>query len=144
MKKLMIVAAAIAAVATAGAVESVNIVGYANQNDTGDQNNFRLISFAQVGYNTSDIQQLKVSDGGAGTIGWGTENFSIWEGVPTVVEGSTFQYCDPANDPTGEATDYYWGDTDGNKVTYSIPSGQGVVVDCAAGLTITIALPYSL
>ena len=91
-----------------------------------------------------DIQAIKISDGGAGGIGWGAETFSIWEGLPTVVEGSDFFYNDPGADPTGEATDYYWGDAEGNKVTYSIPAGQGVVINCAADLTITIDPPYSL
>ena len=105
-----------------------------------DQNNFTGNPFPTA----MDIQNIKISDGGAGSIGWGTENFSIWEGVPSVKVGSEFQYCDPANDPSGEATDYYWGDTDGNKVTYSIPAGQGVVIECASGLTVTLTPPYSL
>ena len=91
-----------------------------------------------------DIQAIKISDGGAGTIGWGTEFFSVWEGAPTVVEGSGFFFYDPSMDPNGEATDYYWGDDVGNKVTYSIPAGQGVVINCAADLAISINPPYSL
>ena len=94
------------------------------------------IPFNAVGYNTSDIQQIKISDGGAGTIGWGTENFSIWEGAPTIVEGVGFIYCDPSMDPNGEATDYYWGDGEGNKASFSVVPGQGVVVyTTEAGLT---------
>jgi len=102
------------------------------------------IPFNAVGYNTSDIQQIKISDEGAGTIGWGGEIFSIWEGVPTTVDGSAFFYCDPSLDMSGEATDYYWGDDVGNVATYAIPANQGVVINCPAGLTITIDPPYSL
>lgn len=91
-----------------------------------------------------DIQAIKISDGGAGGIGWGTEMFSVWEGVPTVAEGSEFIYCDPSYDMTGEATDYYWGDATGAKVSYEIPAGQGVVINCAEGLNISIEPPYSL
>ena len=119
------------------------IVGYTG-NTTGADNNFVTIPFNAVSFNTSDIQQIKISDGGAGTIGWGTENFSIWEGAPTVVEGSGYFYLDPSMDMTGTATDYYWGEGDGTKATYSIAPNKGVVVNCAAGLTISIEPPYSL
>ena len=97
------------------------------------------IPFNAVGYNTSDIQQIKIGDGGAGTIGWGTETFEVWEGIPTVAEGSSFFYLDPSMDPTGEATDYYWGDGEGNKAVFSIAPGQGVVVNCAEDLSVTTA-----
>ena len=91
-----------------------------------------------------DIQAIKLDDGGQQSIGWLAETFSIWEGVPTVVEGSDFYYLDPSMDMSGAATDYYWGDGDGNKATYSIPAGQGVVINCGEGLTVTINPPYSL
>jgi len=143
MKKLMIAAVASMAAVGAFAVESANIVGYSGDT-TGADNNFVTIPFNAVGFNTSDIQQIKISDGGAGTIGWGTEAFSVWEGVPTVAEGSEFLYYDPSMDMSGEATDYFWGDFAGEKATYSIPAGQGVVINCAEGLTITIAPPYPL
>ena len=55
-----------------------------------------------------------------------------------------FFYLDPSMDPAGEATTYYWGDESANKATYSIAPNQGVVVNCAEGLTISIAPPYSL
>ena len=111
---------------------------------TGSDNNFRVVPFNAVGYNTSDIQQIKISDGGAGSIGYGTENFTIWEGVPTVAEGSEFYYWDPTMDLSGTATDYYWGDASFESATYTIPAGQGFVVNCGEGLTITIDPPYSL
>ena len=82
------------------------VVGYTG-NTTGADNNFVTIPFNAVGFNTSDIQQIKISDGGAGTIGWGTETFEVWEGLPTVAEGSGFFYLDPAMDPNQEATDYF-------------------------------------
>ena len=91
-----------------------------------------------------DIQAIKISDDGAGGIGWGTETFDIWEGVPTVREGAGFFYYDPSMDPNGAATDYYWGDGSCVKATYSIPAGQGVVINCAEGLTVSIEPPYSL
>ena len=91
-----------------------------------------------------DIQSISINDGGAMAIGWGSENFSIWEGVPTVAEGSYFQYWDASYDPAGEATSYYWGDESMNKVSYSIPAGQGFVINCAEGYVVTVKCPYSL
>ena len=137
MKKLMFAAVA-AAAGGLMAIESANVVGYTG-NTTGADNNFVTIPFNAVGFNTSDIQQIKISDDGAGSIGWGAEYFSIWEGAPTLVEGSEFFYCDPGADPSGEATDYYWGDSDGNKASFSIAPGQAVVINCADGLTFNTA-----
>ena len=135
MKKIMFgIAAAIAVSALATDVESSNVVGYTGAT-SGADNNFITVPFNAVGYNTADIQQIKISDGGLGSIGWGTETFDIWEGVPTVREGAGFFYYDPSADPAGEATDYYWGDDSCAKATFSIAPGQAVVVNCAEDLS---------
>ena len=120
-----------------------SIVGY-QTGVTGKDNNFVVIPFLTAGHNTADIQSIKISDGGAGSIGWGGELFSIWEGVPTVVNDSEYFYYDPSADPAGAAKDYYWGDANGNKVDYPISAGKGVVINCAAGLTVTIESPFEL
>ena len=139
MKKLVFGAAvALATALTVSAVESANVVGY-NTKTTGADNNFLAAPFAAVGYTTTDIQQIKISDGGDGNIGWGTETFAIWEGVPSVVVGSEFFYYDPSMDPAQTATEYYWGDADCNKVNYSIAQGQSVVVNCAEDLEVLVA-----
>ena len=113
-------------------------MGYASAT-TGANNNFRVIPFCDPGYNTSDIQQLQLSDGGQNNIGWGAETFAIWEGVPTVVDGSEFFYYDPLADVKKEETTYYWGDAKGNKVAFSIASAQGIVVNSAADLAANTA-----
>ena len=120
------------------AIESQNVVGYMTSATESD-NNFVTAPFVSVGYVTTDIQDIKISDGGAGTIGYGTENFSVWEGVPTVVAGSEFVYWDPLMDLTGEATDYFWGDSSFNKAQFSIAPGQSVVINCGSGLEMTVA-----
>ena len=112
------------------------MVGY-DTGTTGPQNNFVTVPFTGIGYNTADIQQIKISDGGLGGIGYGTELFEIWEGAPTAVEGSGFVYYDPIMDPLGEETGYYWGDSTGEKAVFSIDGGQGVVVNCAEDLDIS-------
>ena len=135
MKKLIFAAAAVAGMG-AFALESANVVGY-NTGATGSDNNFVTIPFADIGYNTADIQSIKISDGGAGMIGWGTETFAIWEGLPTAVVGSGFVYWDSSLDPAQEATSCYWGDAAGNKAAYSIAPGQGVVINCASDLEVS-------
>ena len=135
MKKVMFGLAAAAAIC-AFAIESANTVGYTTDT-SGADNNFITVPFNAVGYNTADIQQIALSDGGAGGIGWGTETFDIWEGLPTAVAGASFIYYDPSMDLSGEATTYYWGDAAGAKATFSIAPGQAVVVNCAADLTFT-------
>ena len=134
MKKLIFAAAAVAGMG-AFALESANVVGY-NTGATGSNNNFVTIPFADIGYNTADIQAIKLSDGGAGTIGYGTEMFSVWEGVPTVASGSEFFYYDPMMDPNAVETDYYWGDASYAKAAYSIAPGQAVVINCPEGLEV--------
>ena len=135
MKKIMFgIAAAIAVSALATDVESSNVVGYTGAT-SGADNNFITVPFNAVGYNTADIQQIGISDDGAGTIGWGTETFAVWEGLPTPVEGSGFFYWDPSMDLSGEATTYYWGDGSGAKAAFSIAPGQAVVVNSAADLS---------
>ena len=93
--------------ATVGlAIESDNVVGY-TIGTTGSDNNFVTVPFALVGFNTSDIQQIKLDDGGIGSIGWGTETFSVWEGVPTVATGSEFVYWDASMNPAGAEAGYF-------------------------------------
>ena len=121
-------------------VQSSNVVGY-NTQTSGEGFDFISAPFSAIGFNTTDIQQIKISDGGAGSIGWGGEDIAIWQGAPDVVDG--YFYFDPSMDPNGEATDYYWGEDTGEAVTYSIPSGQGLVLSAAADLDVSIAPPYT-
>ena len=133
VKKMLAVGAAVVGTVAMADIISSSVVGY-TVNTTGADNNFVTIPFNAVGFNTSDIQQIKISDGGAGTIGWGSEIFSIWEGVPTVAEGSEYSLWDASLDPAGEETNYYWGDSSCAKVAFSIAPGQAIVVNCAADL----------
>ena len=149
MKKLMIAAAAMTAAFAVNAagesgIVSSTVVGYASAPQSVEQFNFLSVGFNSIGYNTCDIQQIKISDGGAGGIGWGTETFELWAGAPDVVAGSGAIYYDPSMDPNGEETDYYWADAEGNRLSYSIPVGQAFVINMPADLDVTITPPYSL
>ena len=145
-KMLTAIAAVGCAFALNADVTSQNIVGYVAGPKSVDQYNFISIGFSTVGYNTCDIQQIKIADGDAGTVGWGAETFSIWAGGPDVVEGSdNFIYYDPSMDPDQEATDFYWGDGDCIKQNYPIAAGQAFVVQMgAADLDVTITPPFTL
>ena len=100
-----------------------------------DQNNFTGNPFPK----TIDIQSIAIDDAGAGTIGWGGEIFEVWQGAPSVVPGSGFFYYDPSMDMSETPkTTYYWGDAVGTPVSYAIEPNQGIVINCAADLTITI------
>ena len=128
----------------ADGIQSANVVGYDNNTTSGANFNFLAIPFNAVGFNTADIQQIVIDDDGAESIGWGTEFFSVWAGLPEVVDGSEFVYQDPSNDPEEKATTYYWGNELCEKVSFPIAPGQGVVIDMAEGLAVSIEPPYSL
>ena len=131
-------AAAVAAGAVA--VESQNIVGVVSTNSISD-NNFRLVAFfTPGGYNTATVGQITISDGGLGGVGWGSEIFSIWQGIPTVAEGSELTYLDPSMDLSGEATGYYWADGNfADASAYVIQAGQAVALNLAEGLSVNVA-----
>ena len=118
-------------------VQSANTVGFNNSITTAQGFNFLAVPFNSVGYNTADIQGVKISDGGMGSIGWGGEGFALWEGEPDVIVGTEFMYWDDYNGG------YYWSDDGGNQ-EFTINPGQGFVINCVADLTVTIESPYTL
>ncbi|MBR3086003.1 MAG: hypothetical protein IKH04_06325 [Kiritimatiellae bacterium] len=118
----------------ATSVESANVVGYDKSLTGGAANTFAGAPFLAVGYNTVDIQSIQIP--GAE---WDGITFTIWEGIPSVRENSEFTYYDASNDPNGEATVAYWGDEEANPATYSIESGQGIVLGGAEGYNIQFA-----
>jgi hypothetical protein len=121
----------------ADGVTSANTVGFNNSITTAQGFNFLAVPFNAVGYNTADIQGVKISDGDMGTIGWGGETFSLWEGAPDVIDGTYFTYW---SDYMGG---YYWAD--GNmEQEFTINPGQGFVINSVADLTVTIESPYTL
>ena len=133
MKKLMFAVAAVAAGVAVADVTSANIVGY-NSSSTVAMNNFKTVAFNTVGYNTADVQDIKL----VGSTGGGLEFFSVWEGLPTVVEGIDFVWIGTEFDPnTGLATEGYWMDmsTFGEAV-FSIPGGQAVVINVSDNIGI--------
>ena len=89
-------------------------------------NNFVTAPFFGVGYNTTDIQDLKL----VGSGGWGTEIFSIWEGLPTVVDGTSFMWVGTEWDENfAVAIKGEWQNGDTTPAVFSIPGGQAVTIN---------------
>ena len=90
-------------------------------------NNFVTAPFSDVGYNTTDIQNLKL----VGSGGWQTETFAIWEGVPSVVQGTEFFWTGLEwDEETGSiAIEGEWEDDQGLPAAFSIPGGQAVTIN---------------
>jgi len=115
----------------ATSVESANVVGYDKSLTGGAANTFASGPFLAVGYNTVDIQSIQIP--GAE---WDGVTFSVWEGIPSVREGTEFAYYDASNDPNQEATQAYWGNDNAEPISYAIEPGQGVVLNGAEGYDI--------
>ena len=135
MKKLMI--AAVAALwGTVGFadVESANVVGYTTK-AAGANLNWYAPQFFTVGANTTDINDIKLDDGGTGTVGWGDSMQIVG---PLGNPSEMYFYWDPSSDPTGAATGYYWGDDAGNAVAVSFDAGDGIAIDNMNGLAFAL------
>ena len=88
-------------------------------------NNFVTAPFFSIGYNTTDIQDIKL----VGSGGWMTETFQIWEGLPTVVDGASFVWAGTEwNEDYSIATKGEWQNGDTTPAVFSIPAGQAVTI----------------
>lgn len=101
-------------------------VGYAKGEMKASGNNFVTAPFFGIGYNTTDIQDIKLTGSG----GWGTEFFSIWEGVPTVVGGTEFIWVGTEwNEDFSVAISGEWQNDMSESAVFSIPGGQAVTIN---------------
>ena len=129
MKKLMIVAAAIAAVATAGAVESANIVGYQTK-DTVTGFNFVIPTFADVGGGSINIQDIKISN----ATDWSDSIQILDEGGST---SALYFYATAAQ--SGFDADGWIAEDFSGLADVTIEPGQSILVDTAAPSIITFS-----
>ena len=133
MKKLMFTAAALMAGIAVADIQSSNIVGYANGSINASGNNFVTAPFFGVGYNTTDIQDIKL----VGSGGWGSETFQIWEGLPSVVDGTFFMWVGTEwNEDYSVAIKGEWQKDDTSTAVFSIPGGQAVTINSEPGIGI--------
>jgi hypothetical protein len=121
MNKLVTVfsALAVAAGIAHGEVKSANVVGY-NTDATVSGYNFVGIPFAEIGYNTANIKNLKIS----GAQGFGGEVLEVWNGSPAAIVGYT--YFDASMDMNGPGTEPFWGDDNFEAVDTSIQPGKAL------------------
>ena len=100
-----------------------------NGKETVNQNNFITAPFSDVGYNTTDIQNLKL----VGSSGYMGDTFQIWEGLPSVVDGASFAWLGTEWNQEGTiATKGMWADGSGLEAIFSIPAGQAVTIGASA------------
>ena len=115
-------------------VESANVVGYTTK-AAGANLNWYAPQFFTVGANTTDINDIKLDDGGTGTVGWGDSMQIVG---PLGNASEMYFYWDSSSDPTGAATGYYWGDDAGNAVAVSFDAGDGIAIDNANELAFAL------
>ena len=135
MKKLML-GLAIAAVGSAFAVESANIVGYNNTAARADLN-WCAPCFRSIGMNTTDINDIQLNDNGAGQVGWGDTMQIVG---PLGNASEMYAYWDKSMDATGEATSNFWGNEVGEPVDLTFAPGAGFAIDNMNGIEFNITI----
>ena len=117
-------------------------VGYASTAARANLNWYSPV-FRTIGYNTTDINEVNLDDGGTGEVGWGDSMQIVG---PLGSASEAYFYFDPSMDPNGLAKTYYWGDDSCNPVDVTLEPGAGFAIDNANGLTfnIVITCPYAL
>ena len=115
-------------------VESNNIVGYTTK-AAGANLNWYAPQFFTVGCNTTDINDIRLDDGGAGMVGYG-DSMQIVGPLGNATE--MYSYWIAAMDPTETATDCYWANEEMVPVNVSFDAGDGIAVDNGAELAYNI------
>ena len=114
--------------ASAFAVESANIVGYASTNAAPNLN-FYAPQFFDVGYNTTSIQNIKLDDGGSGIVGMGDSMQIVG---PLGSAAAVYFYW---NRGYFGGEGFFWSDDTMADVNISFDAGDGFAVDNANSLS---------
>jgi len=91
--------------------------------------------FRTLGYNTTDINDIQLNDGGAGTVGWGDSMQIVG---PLGSASEFYSYYDKSMNPAGEDAGNFWGDENLDPVVVSFDEGDGLAIDNANALTFDI------
>ena len=92
--------------------------------------------FRTIGYNTTDINEVNLDDGGAGEVGWGDSMQIVG---PLGSASEMYSYWDKSMDMTGTVTTpFFWGDDSGNPVNIAFDAGDGLAIDNMNGLAFKI------
>ena len=121
-------------------IVSTDTVGYNNTTARGNLNWYSPV-FRTIGYNTTDINDINLNDGGAGMVGWGDSMQIVG---PLGSASEVYSYWDKTMNPQGADAGNFWGDATGVPVDVTLNPGAGFAIDNANGLTfdIKIACPY--
>ncbi|MBP5227598.1 MAG: hypothetical protein J6336_09455 [Kiritimatiellae bacterium] len=130
MKKMLAVCAACMVAGLASAdVTSDNIVGFISTPAV-DGFNWVAPMLTTVGADTVALKDISISDGGAGTIGYGGEIIMVLDAVGDVT--ASYSYAEGADG-------YVWNDDlTGDVATDSFVSGNAFAVFLADGLTLSV------
>ena len=88
--------------------------------------NWYTPQFLSVGQTTTDINAIKLDDGGSGMVGWGDVLQIAGPLGPAI---AVYMYWDPSMDPEQKATEFYWGDDGSNPVDVSFDKADGFAFD---------------
>ena len=143
VKKMLAVGAAVVGTVAMADIISSSVVGYASTAARANLNWYSPV-FRTIGYNTTDINEVNLDDGGAGEVGWGDSMQIVG---PLGSASEMYSYWDKSMDMTATVTTpFFWGDDSGTPVNVALEPGSGFAIDNMNGLTfnIVITCPYAL
>jgi hypothetical protein len=137
MKMILAVATAIVGTTVmADSLVSSSVVGYNNTAARGNLN-WYAPCFRSIGFNTTDINDIQLNDGGAGMVGWGDSMQIVG---PLGNASEMYFYYDKSVNPNGESAGNFWGDDMGMPVDVQLAPGAGFAIDNMNGLTFNIKI----
>ena len=108
-----------------GCKSQTPVVGYNNTAARGNLN-WYAPCFRSIGFNTTDINDIQLSDNGAGMVGWGDTMQIVGPlGNPSEV----YSYWDKSMNPAGESAGNFWANDMVESVDVTFDEGDGVAID---------------
>ena len=134
VKKMLAVGAAVVGTVAMADIISSSVVGYASTAARANLNWYSPV-FRTIGYNTTDINEVNLDDGGAGEVGWGDSMQIVG---PLGSASEMYLYYDKSMNPAGEDAGNFWGDDSGTPVNVVFDAGDGIAIDNMNGLAFKI------
>ena len=122
--------------AKADGVVSSSVVGYNNTAARGNLN-WYAPCFRSIGFNTTDINDIQLNDGGVGNVGWGDSMQIVG---PLGNPSAAYFYWDKSMNPNGEEAGNFWADDNLEPVDLTLAPGAGFAIDNSNGLTFDIQI----
>ena len=109
-------------------------MGYNNTAARGDLN-WYAPCFRTIGFNTTEINDIQLSDNGAGMVGWGDSMQIVG---PLGNASETYAYWDKSMNPNGEDAGNFWADDTLMPVDVVFDAGDGLAIDNSSQLEFNI------